>query len=82
MGLPTLGHSILVHGQDASKIDCFGLLGASIIQSITEWAPSAPIGHKFSTPSPLPGQLTQFAQLQARQHLNIWDSVQIVLDGL
>ena len=40
------------------------------------------IGCKYSTPSPLPGQLTKFTLVQVLQHLNIWDAVQPVLDSL
>ena len=80
--LLSLGCSILVNGQDASKADCFGLLGVSIIQGISGQVPSAPISRKRSTPSPLPGQLTQFTLIQVRQHLDVWDLVQPVLDDL
>ena len=81
-GLPSLGTSILIHGQDASKANCFGLLGTSIIQGVSGWTLSAPISHKCSTPSPLPGQLTKFPLFQVCQHLDIWDAAQPVLDGL
>ena len=56
--LPSLGCSILVHGQDACEANCFGLPGTRIVQGISRWVLSAPIHCKCSTPSPLPGQLT------------------------
>ena len=64
VGLPFLGCSILVHGQDASKTDHFSLPSADIIQGVGRRVPLAPISRKYSTPSPLPGQLTKFALLQ------------------
>ena len=82
MGLLFLGCSILVHGQDASKAHRFGLPGASIVQSVGGQAPSASIVYKHSTPSPLPGQLTKFTLLQVHQHVDVWDMMQPVLDGL
>ena len=53
--LPSLGCSIPAHGQDAGKADRFSLPGLWIIQVVGGRAPLAPISHKHSTPSPLPG---------------------------
>ena len=75
------GHGVPAHSQDAYKANRFVLPILNIIQVVGRWAPFAPICRKCSTPSPLPSQLAKLALLQVRQHLNVGDLAQSVLDG-
>ena len=50
----SLGCGIPAHGQDTHKANRFSLPILKIVQLIGGRVPSAPIGYKHSTPSPLP----------------------------
>ena len=75
------GRGIPGHSQDACKANRFVPPILNIIQVVVRWAPFAPIHRKRSTPSPLPSQLAKLALLQVRQHLNVGDVAQSLLDS-